>query len=274
MTTLGKNVIPIAVSGKFDDCQAMAKKAFGDSLLTHLSMSSANSINVARLLPQIPYYFYAYAKTQINREDVVFAVPCGNFGNLTAGLIAQHMGLPVKKFVAATNANDEFPRFMEGEKYTSIQPSKVCISNAMNVGHPSNLARIISLYGGWMDEVGRVRKMPDMKYLRKNVWAVSISDKETKETMKNIYADTGLVLEPHGAVAYAGLHRFLKENSSRLSISLETAHPAKFPEEVERIIKRSVELPAHLKQFAEKEESSEHIPPHYKALQEFLLKRF
>jgi len=228
MTTLGKNVFPLAVEGKFDDCQAMVKQAFDDSALSALALSSANSINIGRLLPQSVYYFYAYTRIQSNQEEIVFSVPCGNFGNLMGGLFAKHMGLPVRKFIAGTNENDEVPRFFKTAQYAPIQPSKICISNAMNVGHPSNLARIVSLYGGHMDEKGKIHKAPDMKLLNDEIYATSVSDQETRETIYGTYKSHDIILEPHGAVAFAALHRFPKE-PSLLCVSLETAHPAKFP---------------------------------------------
>lgn len=182
MTTLGENIYPLAVSGKFDDCQALVKQAFVDPELKGLELSSANSINVGRLLPQAVYYFYAHSRVAPGGEEVVFSVPSGNFGDLMGGLIALKMGLPVKKFVAATNENDEFPRFMQTGVYEPIRPSKNCISNAMNVGHPSNLARLFSLYGGQMDETGQVARQPDLSAMREEIYAVSISDEETRQT--------------------------------------------------------------------------------------------
>ncbi|MEI8004333.1 MAG: threonine synthase, partial [Methanothrix sp.] len=146
MTTLGKNVFPLAVEGKFDDCQALVKQAFVDADLSALHLSSANSINIGRLLPQAVYYFFAYSRVATLGEEIIFSVPSGNFGDLMGGLLAMKMGLPVQKFVVATNENDEFPRFMTTGIYEPIQPSKNCISNAMNVGHPSNLARLFCLY--------------------------------------------------------------------------------------------------------------------------------
>ena len=156
MTTLGKNIFPLAVKGKFDDCQALVKQAFVDPDLSALNLSSANSINIGRLLPQAVYYFYAHSRVAPQGEKIVFSVPSGNFGDLMGGLLALKMGLPVQKFVVATNENDEFPRFMNTGIYEPIRPSKNCISNAMNVGHPSNLARLFCLYGGQMDETGLV----------------------------------------------------------------------------------------------------------------------
>ena len=184
MTTLGKNVFPLAVEGKFDDCQALVKQAFADPDLKGLNLSSANSINIGRLLPQAVYYFYAHSRVAPQGEAVVFSVPSGNFGDLMGGLIALKMGLPVHKYVVATNENDEFPNFMKTGIYEPIRPSKNCISNAMNVGHPSNLARLFSLYGGQMDETGRVSRQPDLQAMRRELYAVSITDEETRNTIR------------------------------------------------------------------------------------------
>jgi len=235
MTTLGRNVFPLAVHGKFDDCQALVKQAFVDPELSALNLSSANSINIGRLLPQAVYYFYAQSRAAPAGGDVVFSVPSGNFGDLMGGLLALRMGLPAKKFVAATNENDEFPRFMKSGTYEPIRPSRNCISNAMNVGHPSNLARLFSLYGGQMDEMGRVRKMPDLQAMHRDLYAVSVTDEETRRTIKEAYSRYGILLEPHGAVGWAGLLRYLEEcGDAGPCVSLETADPAKFPDEIVR----------------------------------------
>ncbi|MFB3854859.1 MAG: threonine synthase [Vicinamibacterales bacterium] len=237
MTTLGGNVETIAVDGKFDDCQALVKRAFADPDLRELDLSSANSINIGRLLPQSVYYVYAASRLAdvAGGERVVFSVPSGNFGNLMGGVLAMRAGLPVHRFVVATNANDEVPRFLATGRYEKVEPSRVCISNAMNVGHPSNLARLVSLYGGHMDEAGVLRAAPDMDGMRRDFFAVSIGDDETRETIRCAYSEHRVILEPHGAVGWAGLTRFLGDDESAArftSISLETAHPAKFPEEV------------------------------------------
>ena len=233
MTTLGGNVFPLAVNGKFDDCQSLVKRAFVDPDLLSMNLSSANSINIGRLLPQAVYYFYACSRVAPAGEEVVFSVPSGNFGDLMGGLIALKMGLPVHRFVAATNENDEFPNFMRTGSYQPIRPSKNCISNAMNVGHPSNLARLFSLYGGQMDETGCVSRQPDLQAMQKDIFAVSISDEQTRRTMKEAYQQHRVLLEPHGAVGWAGLLRYLDECGDwSPCVSLETADPAKFPEEV------------------------------------------
>jgi threonine synthase len=237
MTTLGGNVAAIAVEGQFDDCQALVKRAFSDPDLEDLHLSSANSINVGRLLPQSVYYTYAASRLVDLKagERIVFSVPSGNFGDLLGGVLAARGGLPVARFVVATNANDEVPRFFATGRYEKIVPSRVCLSNAMNVGHPSNLARLVAFYGGRMDETGRLDAPPDMERLRRDFYAVSIGDDETRDTIRRVRAEHGVLLEPHGAVGWAGLERFVREGgppASLTAVSLETAHPAKFPEEV------------------------------------------
>jgi threonine synthase len=274
MTTLGKNVFPLSVQGKFDDCQALVKQAFVDHDLNGLNLSSANSINIGRLLPQAVYYFYAQSRVATRGEDVVFSVPSGNFGDLMGGLIALKMGLPARRFVVATNENDEFPRFMERGVYEPIRPSKNCISNAMNVGHPSNLARLFSLYGGQMDETGRVGRDPDLTLMRKDLYAVSITDEETRQTIREAYRVHKLLLEPHGAVAWAGLMRYLKECGDHSPcISLETADPAKFPEEIVRATGINPPLPPAMARLDELVETFEKIDGQYASLKDYL-KRF
>jgi threonine synthase len=221
MTTV-PNVVSVLIKGKFDDCQALAKKAFAEIP----GLSSANSISIGRLLPQIVYYFYLYCRTKAG----TICVPSGNFGNLMAGLMAKRMGLPVK-FIAAVNGNDEFPRFLETGKYAPVVPSRNCLSNAMNVGNPSNLARLVWLYGGRMDEKGRILAVPDMKRLAKDVSSVSITDAETKKAIMQAYKK-GIILEPHGAVGFAAIEKL---NQPGTVLLLETADPAKFPEELDAL---------------------------------------
>jgi len=271
MTTLGKNVHPLAVDGKFDDCQALVKQAFADPELKGMNLSSANSINIGRLLPQAIYYFYAFSRTSENGQLAVFSVPSGNFGDLMGGLIAMKMGLPVHKFVVATNENDEFPNFMRKGVYQPIRPSKNCISNAMNVGHPSNLARLFWLYGGQMDETGTVNKSPDLAAMKEDLFAISISDQETRETIKEAYAKFKVVLEPHGAVAFAGLMKYLHEAEDwNPCISLETADPAKFPEEIIRLININPPLPPAMARLDQLEEHFELIDASYGSLKNYL----
>jgi threonine synthase len=241
MTTLGDNISTIAVEGKFDDCQALVKRAFADPELAALSLSSANSINVGRLLPQSVYYLWAAARVAdvAGGEQVVISVPSGNFGDLLGGVLAFRAGLPVRRFVVATNANDEVPRFLRSGRYDKIEPSRVCISNAMNVGHPSNLARLVDLYGGWMDETGGLREAPDLAAMGRHFFGVSVDDTETRATIRAAWEEHRTMLEPHGAVGWAGLRRFLAgdpEAARCTAISLETAHPAKFPEELQSLL--------------------------------------
>lgn len=275
MTTLGGNVTVISVDAKFDDCQAMVKQAFTDPNLRHIRFSSANSINIGRLLPQAVYYFYAYARLQHAREPVVFSIPSGNFGDMMGGLIAWRMGLPASRFVIATNANDEFPEFLKTAHYKKIVPSRVCISNAMNVGHPSNLARVVDLYSGLMDETGTILSMPDIEKMRRELFSVSIDDDETRRTIKETYENHGVILEPHGAVAWAGLSRYLKtfENPD-LAISIETAHPAKFPEEITKILGIEPKVPPSLIDLDKKKENYVSIDKNYNEFKEILTDKF
>jgi threonine synthase len=248
MTTLGGNVTAIALAGKFDECQALVKRAFADRDLTQLNLSSANSINFGRLLPQSVYYVYAYSKLfQSEGEEIVFAVPSGNFGDLMGGMLAKRMGLPIGRFIVATNENDEFPRFLESGEYSPIRPSKACLSNAMNVGHPSNLARLFHMYGGWMDEKGKVKARPDLALMRRDMWSVSVTDDETRRTIKDAYASFKIVLEPHGAVAWNALNRYPPLKIGGFAVSLETADPAKFPDELVSLLGFDPEVPDSLK---------------------------
>ncbi len=275
MTTLGGNVSCLAVDAKFDDCQRLVKQAFNDPELRGLNLSSANSINFGRLLPQTVYYFYAYANLAREAgERVVFSVPSGNFGNLMGGVLAREMGLPVERFVVATNENDEFPRFLETGEYKPIKPSRECISNAMNVGNPSNLARLIHLYGGFLDEKGILQRMPDMEALRRDFYSVSVSNEATRKTIKDAYERHSILLEPHGAVGWAGLTAYLKESGwGGLSVCLETADPAKFPEEITGVIGVKPKIPESMKGLSDKKEYYKDIPSDYGSLKEFLSDR-
>ena len=254
MTTLGKNVTAIGIKGKFDDCQKLVKMAFSDQDLKSLNLSSANSINVGRLLPQTLYYFWSYLKIiEQPGEKVIFSVPSGNFGNLTGGLIALTMGLPVEKFISAVNENDEFPSFLTTGIYKKLDTSKNCISNAMNVGHPSNLARIIDLYGGAMDENGIISKNPDMPKLRNDIISYSIDDELTKKSITNFYHNYSKIIDPHGAVGWAALRNFRNsypECRELKSIVFETADPAKFPEEIISLINQNPSLPKSLQKIS------------------------
>ncbi len=279
MTTLSGNVASIGVNGKFDDCQALVKQAFADPSLTSLNLSSANSINIGRLLPQSVYYVYAAAKLAdiADGEPVIFSVPSGNFGDMMGGVLAFKGGLPVSRYVIATNANDEVPRFLETGQYRKIVPSRVCISNAMNVGHPSNLARLVDVYGGHMDETGRLKKAPDMDAMRRDIYAVSVDDNESRRTIKDVYERYGTLLEPHGAVGWAGLEQYLEENpgeAKTTAISLETASPAKFPAEVKKATGVEPEVPASLVEVERKPESFDRMDVSYNEFKSYLMEKY
>jgi len=278
MTTLGKNIGILAVDAKFDDCQALVKEAFADPDLAHLNLSSANSINIGRLIPQIVYYFYAFARLRVGLpdDDVVFSVPSGNFGDMMGGVLAMKMGLPVKRFIIAVNENDEFPLYLETGEYRKVVPSRNCISSAMNVGHPSNLARLVALYGGQMDEKGVISRQANLELMRKELFAVSITDALTRQTIIDTYENHNVVLEPHGAVGFAGLKAFLDTegkglDKDQLFISLETAHPAKFPEEIKHLLGFDPELPPSLQNIEEKEEKFGNMKNDYNQFKDYLL---
>ncbi len=276
MTTLGKNIKIISLDGKFDDCQAMVKEAFMDKEIEDLNLSSANSINIGRLIPQIVYFFYSYSRLCNNEnESVVFSVPSGNFGDMMGGVLAMHMGLPVKKFIIATNKNDEFPKYLNTGIYSPIDSSINCISSAMNVGHPSNIARLVEIYNGEMDEKGRIIKDADLLKMRKQIWSTSVTDTETKATIYDAWKDHKLLLEPHGAVAWEGLKKYIEAHpedntKDQLFISLETAHPAKFPEEIKKILNIDPELPESLKGIESRPESFIKMENDYEAFKLFL----
>lgn len=273
MTTLGGNITAIAIEGKFDDCQAMVKSAFSDASLTHLPLSSANSINIGRLLPQMGYYAYAFSQLSENLEPVSFVVPSGNFGNMMGACLLRKMGLPIKQVVIAVNENDEVPKFLASGDYEKIVPSRNCLSNAMNVGHPSNLSRLVELYGGQMDHQGLITAMPDLETLRSDCFAVSITDEETRQTIQRVYDKYNVLLEPHGAVGFAGLEQYWDANpDSRndLIVSIETAHPAKFPEAIEQLLKFDPEVPPSLSTLEAKPESYETLPNDYNTFVEWL----
>ncbi|MBX2965525.1 MAG: threonine synthase [Cyclobacteriaceae bacterium] len=218
--TLGKNIHAIAVDGTFDDCQRMVKSAFQDNDLRQtMFLTSANSINIARLLPQSFYYFFAWAALP-TKQEVVFSVPSGNFGNLTAGVFAKKMGLPIHGFIAATNSNDVVPQYLETKQF-SPRPSVQTISNAMDVGNPSNFARLLELYQNSWDA------------MTKDITGYSFTDEETQHAMQQVYHTKNYLLDPHGAVAWLGLTRYLKDHPQAQGISFETAHPCKFTEVVE-----------------------------------------
>jgi threonine synthase len=259
LTTLGQNITALKVNGTFDDCQRMVKSAFLDSeLLDHMKLTSANSINVARWLPQMFYFLFAYKQCKKEGREIVFSVPSGNFGNICAGLVAQQLGMPVKHFIAATNVNDTVPKFMETQKYDP-QPSTATISNAMDVGDPSNFVRIRQLFKN------------DFQVLKSNFSAYSFTDEETKKAIQAIYQKSGYVADPHGAVGYLGLKKYFEKNKDAYGIFLETAHPVKFLDVVERAINKEIPLPPQIKKVMNKEKHAIAIGT-YTELKNFLLK--
>ncbi len=280
MTTLHNNVQILSLDGKFDDCQALVKDAFNDSELDYLNLSSANSINIGRLLPQSVYYFWAYSRLcKIeNKDEIVFSVPSGNFGDLMGGIIASRMGLPVKKFVIATNSNDEVPVYFASGHYKTIVPSKACISSAMNVGHPSNMARIVALYGGQMNPNGEIISQPDLEQMKKDMFTISVDDDTTRENIKRIYERHKVILEPHGSVGWEGLRQYLNsgevESEKQVCVCLETAHPAKFPEEIQKAVGIDPELPPSLSNLDHKDEQFDRIGSGYQEFKEYLKTKY
>ena len=271
LDTIGDNVRSLSINGKFDDCQDLVKQAFSDPALEYLNFTSANSINFGRILPQMVYYFYAYAQLCQNGESIVVSIPSGNFGNALGCEYARRMGLPIKKLIMPTNENDEFPRFLKEEVYERLSPSLACISNAMNVGHPSNLARFFELYGGTVDRTGKVHVYPDIEAIRKNIYSVSISDEETKKCIKKTYERYGVILEPHGAVGWRGLETYLEQYGDfPLCMSLETAHPAKFPDEIVELLGITPAVPDSMKGIDERKGKSLELPADYKIFKKYL----
>ncbi len=275
MTTLQKNIQIIALDGKFDDCQAMVKKAFSDPELNIFNLSSANSINIGRLLPQSVYYVYAYSRLcdPASGEKIIFSVPSGNFGNLMGGLLAKHMELPIARFVVVTNENDEVPVYFDTGNYKTIVPSLNCISSAMNVGHPSNMARIVALYKGVMNEKGEVLEQPDMERMKEDMYTVSIDDSQTKDIIKMVYDRHHILLEPHGAVGWGGLRHYLSAENvekDQVCVSLETAHPAKFPVEIREVLGIDPELPPSMKGLEDARESFISMENNYQDFKKFV----
>ncbi len=271
LDTIGQNVQAISVVGKFDDCQNLVKQAFSDPSLTRFNLTSANSINFGRILPQIVYYVYAYSQLAEEGEEIMFSVPSGNFGDALGCEYARRMGLPVKMLIMPTNENDEFPRFLTAGIYEKISPSKACLSNAMNVGHPSNLARFFDLYSGTVDRSGTVHKYPDREEMRRFIFSVSISDEETKKTIKRVYDTYQVILEPHGAVGWRGLELYLEQfGDFPLCVSLETAHPAKFPDEIKELLNITPDLPQSMKDIDQRSGEPFEISGSYKEFSAYL----
>ena len=261
LTTLGENITALEVEGTFDDCQRLVKKAFLDtSVIERMKLSSANSINIGRLLPQSFYYFRALALVDDKSLPLIISVPSGNFGNLTAGLFAKKMGLPVKKYIAATNANDIFPRYLETGKFEA-KPSVKTLSNAMDVGNPSNFARIFDLYNG------------DAGLIKQIIYSKSFSDKQTEEAIAEVHSRFGYTIDPHGAVGYLALQDYIQkaDEQNYNGIVFETAHPAKFANTVSRVINKEVKFPDRLSECMKKEKHSTKISSDYNQLKEYLL---
>jgi threonine synthase len=241
LTTLGHNVTALEVDGTFDDCQALVKKAFLDpDLNKQIRLSSANSINIARLIPQTFYYFEAYKQLGENTKPVSFVVPSGNFGNLTAGILAKKMGLPIDKFVAATNANDVVPEYLHTGKYAP-RPSVATISNAMDVGAPSNFARMLDIYCSTWNNMAQ------------EIEGYAFDDASTRVAMKEVYEKYAYTIDPHGAVGYLALKKHLENHPNNIGIILETAHPSKFIDEVEGVLGEKTNIPERLASLADKQ---------------------
>ena len=256
LTTLGQNIKALEVDGVFDDCQDMVKKAFLDESLKHKNLTSANSINIARWLPQMFYFFFAYKQLKSQNKALVFSCPSGNFGNICAGIMAKKLGLPILHFVASTNVNDTVPRFLENGNYDP-KPSKATISNAMDVGNPSNFIRIQEMYNN------------DLEQFKKDFSSFSYSDEETLEAMKSIYKTDGYIAEPHGAVGYLGLKKELQNFPNAIGVFLETAHPIKFLDVVEPALNIKLPIPTQIESVLHKEKVSVKIKT-YEELKAFL----
>ncbi|MEM9548410.1 MAG: threonine synthase [Bacteroidota bacterium] len=261
LTTLGKNIHALEIEGTFDDCQAIVKKAFLDADLNQFyDLSSANSINIARLIPQAFYYFEAYKQIKKYGKKVVVAVPSGNFGNLTAGLIAKRMGLPIARFIAATNINKIVPDYLKTGVYEP-KPSLATISNAMDVGAPSNFVRMQALYGN------------DRTALSEDVKGFYLNDEDDKVTMRQIYDSFGYTADPHGAIGYAAIRDFQLDHPDCIGIYLETAHPAKFLNVMEEVLPEPTVIPHRLEVLSSKEKNADLLPADFDATKKWLLNR-
>ena len=269
-TTLGKNITAIEVDGVFDDCQALVKAAFMDEELNrHMRLTSANSINVARFLPQAFYYFNAVARLSAlghQTSDIVMCVPSGNFGNICSALFGHQMGLPIKRFIAANNANDVFYQYLQTGKYNP-KASIQTLANAMDVGDPSNFARILNLYS----ENGKLSAEETHQRITSLISGATYSDEQIAETMRQCYADTGYVLDPHGACGY----RALKENlqPGEVGVFCETAHPAKFKEKVDQILGTDIAIPERLQAFMKGEKQSVPMSKDFSSFKSYLMKQ-
>ena len=233
LTTLGQNITALEVNGVFDDCQDMVKKAFLDADLKSKNLTSANSINIARWLPQMFYFFFAYKQLKAQHKKIVFSVPSGNFGNICSGIVAKKMGLPIHHFIAATNSNDTVPRFMKSGSYDP-KPSVATLSNAMDVGNPSNFIRIQELYAHNLEE------------FKKDFSSLSFSDIDSTEAMKELFEEHQYISEPHGAIGYLGLKEVLNKQPETIGVFLETAHPIKFRDIVESTLDLKLPVPSQI----------------------------
>lgn len=260
LTTLGENVRALEIDGTFDDCQALVKQAFLDTeLRKEFNLASANSINIARLIPQAFYYANAYARLKKAGKPIIFSVPSGNFGNLSAGVIAWRMGMPVYKFIAATNANKVVPAYLKTANYQPISPSIATISNAMDVGNPSNFPRLKALYGD------------DYETIKEKLVGFAYTDDQTRACMKEVYDRTGYVMCPHTAIAYLGLKDYLKTTTIEATgVFLSTAHYAKFLPEVEPVLGKSLPIPARLEALLAKEKIATELSTDYPTFKAFL----
>ena len=260
LTTCGENITALEVQGSFDDCQAIVKQVFVDEdLKQKYQLTSANSINVGRWLPQQLYYFYALQQWK-EAEMPVISVPSGNFGNICAGMVAYISGLPIKYFIAACNANDVVPKFLQTDVYQP-QPSVSTISNAMDVGNPSNFVRVMELFH------------QQIKELKKCFGSVSVSDDETKATIKKVYNAAGYLLDPHGAVAYKALNDYLQTHKNDKGILLETAHPVKFPDVIENLLQIKIPIPENAKDLSAKEKQSILMEASFEKVKEWMMGR-
>lgn len=262
LTTLGHNISALEVSGTFDDCQAMVKQAFLDKTLNRrLRLTSANSINISRLIPQAFYYFEAF-KQMPEGLNLVFCVPSGNFGNLTAGLLAQRMGLPVRHFVAATNMNKVVPEYLATGNYKP-RPSQATLSNAMDVGSPSNFVRMQDLYTA-MEECSTWNNM------RVSISGYAYTDEETRQAMREVHQRYGYVIDPHGAVGYLAMRAYQREHPDAVGIVLETAHPAKFLPDVEAVLQQKISVPQRLAELETRKKSATPLAADFEALRAWL----
>jgi threonine synthase len=258
LTTLGKNIKTLEVAGTFDDCQQMVKTAFLDKEITKkIQLTSANSINIARWLPQMFYFAFAYKQLKNKHKDLIFSIPSGNYGNICAGMMVQKLGLPITHFIASTNANRVVPNYLSTGNYIPLQTVQT-ISNAMDVGDPSNFIRIQQIHNNNFDT------------LKKHLSSYSFTDDETRDAMLKVYLNNKYIVDPHGAVGYLGLKNYLNDHPEMQGIFLETAHPVKFLEVVEPVIGRSIDFPPQIKEVIDKNKEATFIS-NYEEMKRFLM---